>query len=202
MATRAIGWLLLAYAVAGFLLLAVGVVGGLEVAGRVERLMGTADRTLAAASRATEAAAESFIGIDDSLADAQQSTDGAAALAAEASGTLRSLSIAMQVSIFGARPLQPLAGDFAASADQAAQLAETLDGMSGSLADTRIDVAAIGAELEQLSRELETLREETAVPGAPPPIRTFVLVLLGWLGLPAVAALVAGIILVRPARAV
>lgn len=201
MAGRAIGWLLLAYAVAGFMLLAVGLVGGLEVAGRVERLMTSADRTLAAASRATDAAAESFVGIDDSLADAQQSTDGAAALAADASGTLRSLSVAMQVSIFGTRPLQPLAADFAASADQASQLADTLGGMTGSLADTRTDVASIGAELEQLSLELDALREETAVSDAPP-VRLFVLLLLGWLALPALAALVAGIILVRPARTV
>ena len=197
MAGRAFGWALLAYGVAGFVLVVVGAIGGLEMAGRVENLAVQADTTLAAAQEATRATADSFGGVDDSLAEGEASTEAAAGLARDASATLSSLANAMSLSILGTRPLQPLAADFAASAGQATALADTLDGVGGSLSSTREDMTRIGEELDQLAVELGALRDASGTDGSAPPVRLFVVIVLAWLGLQSLAALVGGVILLR-----
>ncbi len=202
MAGRALGWALLAYGIVGVALVVVGALGGLEMADRIENLAVRADSTLAAAQRATEATADSFTGVDVSLGEGEASADAAAVLAREASATLRSLSLAMGISILGARPLQPLAADFADSADQASALADTLNGMGGSLSDTRADMAAIGSRLDQLAAELDSLRDASSTEGAAPPVRLFVTIVLVWLGLQALGALIAGLAFLRPPRTV
>lgn len=203
MARRAAGWAAIAYGIAGIGLVIVGALGGLEMAGRVENLALRADRTLASAQRATQATAESFTGVDESLAEGQSSADSAAALARDASATLDSLALAMSLQILGTRPLQPLAADFADSADQAAALADELDGVGASLSDTRTDMARIGAELDQLAIELGALREASSDSDAgAPPLRAFVTLLLIWLGLQAVAAVIGGLALLRGPRTV
>lgn len=193
---RFIGWLLVVYAVIGLALLGVGGVIGFDVAGRVEQLAEDADATLDRAARATASAADAFAGVDASLAEAAGSAEAAASLAREASATLDALALAMEVSIFGARPLEPLAAEFTASADQAAELAETLDRVTGSLGDTRTDAARIGPELATLSEELRTVGPDDA-PSIAPPLRLFVILLLAWMLVQALVSLVAGISLVR-----
>lgn len=202
MAGRALGWALLAYGITGFALVVVGAIGGLEMAGRVEDLAVQADTTLAAAERATRATADSFTGVDDSLAEGEASTDAAAVLAHDASLTLDSLANAMSLSILGTRPLEPLAADFAASADQASALADALEGVGDSLADTREDMTLIGSELDQLAVELGALRGASSTDGAAPPIRLFVMMVLAWLALQAVGALIGGMALLRRSRQV
>ena len=202
MAGRALGWALLAYGITGLALVVVGAIGGLEMAGRVEDLAVQADTTLAAAERATQATADSFTGVDDSLAEGEASTDAAAVLARDASLTLDSLANAMSLSILGTRPLEPLAADFAASAGQASALADTLEGVGDSLADTREDMTLIGSELDQLAVELGALRGASSTDGAAPPIRLFVMMVLAWLALQAVGALIGGMALLRRARQV
>ena len=192
------GWGLVGYGVLGLLLVAGGILFGLQVAERIERLASASDGTLAAAARSTQAAAESFASVDTSLLNAQDSAAQAATLAAEASSTLDALSVAMNLSIFGSQPLQPLAAEFATSADQAEELAETLGSVGGSLSDTRSDAAVIGVELEGLASELEALRQAT--PDDPIPVRGLVALLLAWLAVPSVAALVAGVALLRSDR--
>lgn len=202
MAGRALGWALLAYGIAGVALVVVGAIGGLEMASRVENLALRADSTLAAAQRATQATADSFTGVDESLRTGEISADGAATLARDTSATLRSLSLAMSLNILGTQPLQPLAADFAASADQAAALADTLDGVSTSLADTRADMTGIGAELDQLAVELGALRDASSTEGSAPSIRLFVMMVLVWLALQALGALIGGFALLRRPRRV
>lgn len=200
MAGRALGWALLAYGIAGVVLLVVGAIGGLEMADRVENLAVQADSTLAAAERATQATADSFTGVDESLGEGEASTDAAAVLARDAAVTLDSLSSAMSLSILGTRPLQPLATDFAASADQAVALADTLDGVGDSLGDTRANMIRIGADLDQLAVELGALRDASSTDGAAPPIRLFVMMVLVWLGLQALGALIGGFALLSRPR--
>ena len=202
MTGRAFGWALLAYGIAGVALVVVGAIGGLEMAGRLESLALRADSTLAAAESATRATADSFTGVDQSLEEGEASAAGAAALAREASATLDSLAIAMQLNILGAQPLQPLAADFSASADQAAALGDTLDGVGGSLGDTRADMVRIGVQLDKLAEELGALREASTTDGSAPPIRLFVMMILVWLGLQALGAIVGGLALLRRSRAV
>lgn len=198
---RAMAWGLIVYGVLGLLLVVGGALIGLQAAGRVERLVTAADGALIAASRSTRAAAESFSSVDGSLATAQDSVDQAATLADEASGTLSSLAASMRLSIFGTQPLLPLASEFETSADQAAELGQTLGSMGGSLDVTREDAAAIGVELESLSSELDILRAADPQAGASPPLSAFVALLLAWLAVPAVGALLFGLALLRRAPA-
>ena len=200
MARRALGWASIAYGIAGMALVVVGAIGGLEMADRIENLALRADSTLAAAQRATEATADSFTGVDESLGEGEASADAAAILAREASATLHSLSLAMTINILGTQPLRPLAADFADSADQAAALAETLDGMGASLSDTRADMIAIGARLDQLAVELDALRDASSTEGTTPPVRLFVTIVLVWLGLQAIGAIIGGLALLRRPR--
>jgi hypothetical protein len=197
---RWLGWSLLAYGVLGVAMMAAGTIIGLDVADRVERLATDADTTLDAASRATRAAADSFDGVDLSLEEAGASSAAAAALARRSESTLDALAAAMELSILGAQPLLPLAGDFAESADLAGELAATLDAVGTSLGDTRADVADIGVELEALADELEVLGDRSGSTGAPP-MRLFVGLLLAWLAVPVAASLVAGVALLRSGRA-
>jgi hypothetical protein len=197
---RLLGWSLVLYGLVGLGIVLGGAVVGLDVAARVERLATAAGGTLDAAARSTEAAADAFTNVDASLAESQVSAAGAADLALEASGTLDSLSRAMQLSVFGAQPLLPLASEFAASADQAASLAETLDRVAASLDATRVDVSGIGAELDQLARQLEILQESTGSGDSAPPIRPFVILLLAWLLVPAVGGVIGGLAILRLAR--
>lgn len=198
MTRRRIGWLLIVYGILGVALLVAGAVTGIDAAARIERTATVAGGTLDAAARATRAAADSFTSVDGSLADAQTSADGAADLARDASATLDALSVAMSITIFGSQPLAPLAGEFATSADQAEQLAATLESVSGSMSDTRTDVAQIGVELDLLADQLESLTAETGMTAEPPPLRLFIGLLLAWLAVPAVGAIVYGVSLVRP----
>lgn len=195
---RLLGWGLILYGIVGLALIAAGAIAGLDVAARIERLAADADGTLAAAASATEAAADSFANVNASLSDAQESATTAAALSRDASRTLRSLALAMELSLFGAQPLLPLADEFFVSAEQASALADTLGSVGASLGDTRIDVTRVGAELDQLSAQLSTLRSSSeSDAGAPPPLRLFIGLLLAWLAIPAVGGILAGIVLLR-----
>jgi hypothetical protein len=202
MRRRALAWALVLYGAAGLVLAVTGAAIGLDVATRVERLADDADGTLAAAARATRTAADSFENVDASLSDAQESAIAAAALSGDASGTLRSLGLAMELSLLGSQPLLPLAEEFATSADQADALADTLASVGGSLGDTRTDLTVVATELGSLADRLERLRGAGGDEAAPPPLRLFVMLLLVWMMLPAIAALVAGLALLRRPREV
>jgi hypothetical protein len=86
------------------------------------------------------------------------------------------------------------------SSDQAAALGDTLDGVEGSLVDTRAGVAGIGSELEELAGEIEGVRGAAGADGDSPPIRLFVILLLAWLLVPAIGAVIGGIALLRMPR--
>jgi hypothetical protein len=199
MGRSTLAWGLIAYGLVGMALSIVGFTFGLDAADRLERLTAATDTTLEAAARSTAAAADSFDSIDASLVNAEDSIAQAATLSADAGATLDALSAAMSLSIFGAQPLQPLADEFADAADQADALATTLGTTVGSVADVRTDAEAIGVELDALAEELEALR--ASVPPDPVPVRGLVALLLAYLTLPAVAALVAGSLMLRAHRA-
>jgi hypothetical protein len=193
---RWLGWGLIVYGVLGIaLVMSCGGIG-LGVAARIERLAAAADGTLDAAARSTRAAADSFTNVDGSLAEAGTSSVQAADLAREASTSLDALAGAMELSVFGAQPLLPLAARFRDSADQAMALGETLDGVSTSLEATRTDVSGIGIELESLADELETL-QGAADPGDGRLLRLFVVLLLAWIAVPALGGLLLGLSLLR-----
>lgn len=194
---RAAGWLLVIYGLLGLVLVVSGALVGLDAADRFERLATDANAAITSAAAATDAAADSFSNVDASLAESRTSADAAAALAREASGTLDALADAMSLSFLGAQPLLPLAGEFATSAEQATELAETLDAVGGSLGDTRADVAQIAPQLERLSDELAALGGGSERGAGTPPLRVFVIVLLAWLLMQAVGSVLGGLTLMR-----
>jgi hypothetical protein len=199
MGRSTLGWGLIAYGVAGLVLSILGFTFGLDAAGQLERLASASDATLEAAARSTAAAADSFDSIDTSLVNAESSVAQAATLSADAGATLDSLSAAMDLTIFGAQPLASLADEFGAAAEQAQELATTLQTTVSSVADVRNDADAIGVELDALAGELEALRG--SVPAEPVPVRGLVALLVAYLTLPAIAALIAGSLLLRAERA-
>ena len=202
MPTRRLGWALIAYGALGIVLLIIVSAVALDAAARAERLVGSANSTLQSAATTADAAAAAFTGADESLDRGAASAADAATLSREASGTLRSLSVAMEISIFGAQPLLPLADDFAATADQAASLADQLDGVGTALSDTQTDITLVGQRLRDLADDLGALSPRDENPEASmPPLRLIVALLAIWLGLPAVGALAAGNYLLRGGRA-
>lgn len=198
---RAAGWLLVMYGLLGFVLVVSGALVGLDAADRFERLATDANDAITSAAAATDAAADSFTNVDASLAESRISADAAAALAREASGTLDALADAMSLSILGAQPLLPLAEEFITSAQQARELAETLDAVGGSLGDTRADVAQIAPQLQRLSDELDALGGGSERGAGTPPLRLFVIVLLAWLLMQAMGSVLGGLMLMRPRAA-
>jgi hypothetical protein len=195
---RPLAWGLIAYGALGAVILVIVVAVGLDAAARAERLAGSADRALAAAADAAEAAADAVGGADESLERGAASASNAAVLSRDASTSLSSLGAAMELSIFGAQPLLPLADDFADTAGQASALADELEGVGGSLMATRSDIGSVGDRLHDLARELDTLRGAGEPDDAGmPPLRLLVGLLATWLGIPALAAVVAGVWLLR-----
>ena len=197
MPRRRLGWALIAYGVTGVVLLIVVVGVALDAAARAERLVGSADTTLESAATTADAAAAAFSGANDSLDRGAASAADAATLSRDASATLRALAAAMEISIFGAQPLLPLADDFAATADQAASLADELDGVGAALEDTQTDITLVGARLSELADDLDALSPAETSTSSMPPLRLIVALLGIWLALPAIGALAAGIWLLR-----
>lgn len=195
-ARRRLAWGLVAYGLLGLSLVLVGGFIGVGLADRIERVASAADGTLAAAADSTRAAADSFTSVDRSLEGSEVATSAAAALSREAGATLSRLALAMQLSIFGAQPLLPLAEDFERSAEQAGEVATALDDVGASVGETRADASQIGVELDELADQLEDLRGAAEAPEAPP-IRLFVLLLMAWVTVPAVGALFVGSSLLR-----
>ena len=198
MSRSTLAWGLVAYGLLGLALSIIGFTYGLDAAGQIEQMAEATGTTLEAAARSTSAAADSFDSIDGSLVNAGESISQAATLSADAGATLDELSAAMNLSIFGAQPLAPLADEFADAAAQADELASTLTTSASSVSDVRTDAASVGAELDGLATELEALRD--SVPDTSVPVRGLVALLLAYLTLPAVAALAAGLLLLRAQR--
>jgi hypothetical protein len=198
MRSRRIAWALVAYGVSGLALLIIVASAALDAVGRVERIASSANSTLDSAAVTAEAAADAVIGANDSLERGAASASDAASLSRDASVSLRSLGRAMELSIFGAQPLLPLADDFDATADQAESLADELDGVGDALTGTQSDISVLGGRLQDLADDLAALSDAGATPGDPmPPLQLIVGLLMIWLVLPAVAALIGGALLLR-----
>lgn len=197
-----LGWLLVLYAFIGAgLVLASIAIGGPMVA-RVDRLATSAAGSMDAAASAAEAAADAFTGFDTSLAEARRSTDEAAALSRDASGTLQSLSEAMSLSVLGSQPLLPLADDFATSAEQLRQMGDNLDGIGTALTTNQDQIAEVGTELRQLANQLGSLRGGVAAErsGTGPPLSWLFYGFLAWQLLPIGAAAIGGRMLLGRSR--
>ncbi|HEX2142101.1 MAG TPA: hypothetical protein VHK28_07520 [Candidatus Limnocylindria bacterium] len=199
-----LGWLLLAYAAIGALLVAVALAIGGPLVARVERLTSSATETISAATDAAQSAADSFQGFDSSLEQARSSAGEAASLSRDTAITLDGLAQAMTISIFGAQPLEPLAGRFETSASQLRQMGDSLDEIGEALGTNREDVSEVGLELQDLAVELRRLQGRISAEqrSTDLPLSWLYYGFLLWQLLPIAAAAVGGGILLRRPRPV
>lgn len=156
---RLLAWLLSAYAALGSVLIVAALLVGGPLVDRLDRLSGSAVDTMGAASEAARAAADAFEGLDASVVQARTSAEDAAALSGETATTLDALATAMNLNLFGAQPLLPLADQFERSAEQMRELGGNLDGIGLALDANREDVAIVGDRMSELADELETLSD-------------------------------------------
>lgn len=195
---RLAGLVLLAWGLLGAILVVTVAMAGLDAAGRAERLLSSSNRALDAAATSTRSAAEALGGVEGGIGQAERSAGRAATLASNASTTLGALADSMSLTILGTQPLLPLASGFRDSAADAAELADELGSLGGSLATTGSDTAQLADELLELATSLE----EAATTGAgdPPPLSLVLAALLAWIALPTLVALAAGVVLVSGRR--
>jgi hypothetical protein len=210
---RYLGLGLLAYGLAGLLLLAVAgaVIGGtvhrLNVAGKTvgeqrDALLGT----LRATSLTMRNASAGVGNVGQSLTAAHASADHAAGLARSMGNTLRGLSSAMNVQIFGTQPLAGLASGFDNAGGQSDELAGDLDALGTALAQnttdletSRQDLAALSARVDQLVAAVETT--PFGVGQEPFTVELVFVALLVWLAVPAAGSIAVGAALLRTVAA-
>ncbi len=202
---------LIAYGVAGLLVLGVGSVIAAGSFGTIAPLSSSLEserlqlvQTLRATSRAMDDAAVSVGDLNQSLDQARASSQQAATIARTVSVTMRGLADAMGVDILGSRPLLALGDGFRQSADELNALGTSLDNVTQSLARNRADLETGSAGLAALRREVDTLAD--SVQGMAPfadtstsatTLRIAFAALVLWLAVPAVASLIAGVLLWR-----
>lgn len=210
---RALALALLAYGLAGLFLLAVAgaVIGGtiqqLSVAGATvgeqrDALVGT----LRATSLTMRNASSGVGNVGQSLTAAHASADHAAGLARSMGNTLRGLSAAMNVQIFGTQPLAGLTSGFDDAAGQSDELAGDLDAVGTALGRNTTDLETSRQDLAALSERVDLLVAAVETTpfgvGQEPFIVELVFVaLLIWLAVPAAASIAAGVALLRPVAA-
>lgn len=177
-------------------LLIVGGIGsappdGTEVAGapsdpRTELLASLEESRAAVADAAVTAR-----GAGGALDAAGAAAGSAAGFTAELSATLRGLSAALRTPILGAAPFAPIAGQFEAVADRGTALASDLDAVRTSIDTSSADLAALAGRLDRLEDRIGSTAEavEGVSDGGLATLRLLGMALLGWLAVPAAAAL-------------
>ena len=166
--------------------------------------------TLRATSQTLGDASTGVGGVGQSLTAAKTSSEKATELAGSLGSTLRGLSSAMHVNVFGTQPLAGLSSGFDAAASQSEELATDLGAVSAALgangADldtTRQDLVMLQGRVDALIRSLEGTSLGATDPGSGTVptvvIEAAFLALLAWLAVPAAVALAVGIGLLRGA---
>ena len=200
---------LLVYGVVGVLVMAVSVqllVGPLASLGRIAGQRGEAVHWLDLTGRGLEDVGRGSANAGASLASASAAARNAASLAQELSASMASLRDASGLSILGSQPLAGLTGGFDRVAGRAGDLALSMTSLAGLLDRDTTDFATIAADAASLRGQVDALRAAFVSPELGEVgtsagwLGAAALVLLLWLGTPAVASLIAGIWLLRTTR--
>lgn len=195
----AAGWGLLAYGAIGVVVLLAAAASGAAALDRLDAMTDPGGGVVAEAARSLEATARGFDGFQTSLADARRSTDQAATAARQTADGASQLASAMSLTVFGIQPFTSLSAGFRTQAEQLRQLGTDLDAVSADLDRNGADVATVRTSLLTLRTRL-LVAGGVAPTGLSAPLRILGLLLLLWLAVPAVAALVAGAVLLRRRR--
>ncbi len=123
----------------------------------IDRERGSLVQSLRAVSTTVGDAASATHELGVSVEAARASADMASQLAADTATSFRELAQAMQVDVFGFRPLAPIAPRFDQGAVQLTQLASTLATARGALGRNGADVARLGGDLATLQRQVDAL---------------------------------------------
>lgn len=123
-------------------------------------------------------------------------------LTEQASTTSGELGAAMSLSLLGAQPLLPLAGQFGDLSTQLRSLSSDLRSIGTALDTSGKDLGHVQVDVQSLATRLEALTSRTGAEVVPAgTLRLAFLGLLLWLAIPAVGALALGVTLLRLGRA-
>ena len=169
---------------------------------------------LKATSTTLGSAASGFDNVQQTLADARDSSAQAATLARGMSKTMGDLAGASNVSVLGFQPFGQLGQGFGQASGQMVQLGDDLDRTSRSLGQNSGDIATIKANLGQVRTQVDAVArafDSTPLLGAPSNLEPFKLAIYGlllWLGGQALVSVLLGVALfdrqhrrIRAARA-
>ncbi len=196
-----LAWLLTLYAVIGLLILAIVAAGMTLATVRARDTLRQLDvqrdsfvRLLESTSRSLDSADDSAEQVTSTLGDASDSIARAASLARALATAAGGVVQASGLEIFGQRPLVALGEPFAAAAQEANALADSLDltvtslsGSASGVEDLSSDLAAVAEELDQIRQTVAGVDLESG-----PALEVALavgLLLLAWLAAPALAAL-------------
>ncbi len=206
---RRIAWALVAYGVAGLVLTAasaVTVLGALPSIDAIDRQRAAIVHSLDVAASGIADAEKGMSRAGASLGSGAASARSAAALTDDLATTMESLRDASGVTVLGSQPFAALADDFDRVASRARALGSNMTVLAGSLDQDTADFAAVVADAAALRAEIAGLRDaltQNGTDGLDAGLRrlfTIVILLLAWLGLPAVASLVGGALWLREQR--
>lgn len=147
---------------------------------------------------ALETTVHSLDGVGLSVAEGRGAAEDAAKAVREIAATTDQLASAMSVSFLGAQPFLPIAEGFRRQTASLGQLGQDLDALARALIRNQRDVEDLRASAVVLRDRVERI-----VPGSSAPasaLRPLLYALLGWLALPALAAIGGGVWLMRRER--
>lgn len=188
--SRMIAFALIAYGIAGLVLLSILGMAILPMTNTID----TIAHSSADVSDALASTRDAFDGFGASLTEAQRSAERAATAARSSSRAATDLANGMSLSIFGAQPLLSLATGFRQQGTDLAALADELDQLAASLASNGDDVRELRGEVATLHARATALGTTTSGPSWLVPA---LLLLLAWMALPALGALLGGLVLLR-----
>jgi hypothetical protein len=206
---RRIAWALVAYGVAGLILTAASmaaVLGALPSIDAIDRERAAIVRSLDIAASGIADAEKGMSGAGGSLGSAAVSARSAAMLTDDLATTMASLRDASGVSVLGNQPFAPLADDFDRVASRARALGASMTTLAGSLDQDTLDFTTVAADAAALRVQIAGLRDaltQNGTDGLDAGLRRLfiiVILLLAWLGLPAIASLVGGSLWLREQR--
>jgi hypothetical protein len=206
---RRIAWALVAYGVAGLVLTAASmatVLSALPSIDAIDRQRAAIVRSLDVAASGITDAEKGISGAGGSLGSAAASARSAATLTGDLATSMASLRDASGVSVLGSQPFAALAGDFDRVASRARALGSSMTTLAGSLDQDTRDFATVATDAAVLRVQIAGLRDaltQNGTDGLDAGLRrlfVIVILLLAWLGLPAIASLVGGSIWLREQR--
>jgi hypothetical protein len=206
---RRIAWALIAYGIVGLVLTVasmITVLGALPSIDAIDRQRQAIVRSLDTAASGIADAERGMSGAGGSLGSAAASARSAATLSDDLATTMASLRDASGISVLGSRPFATLTGDFDRVADRSRALSASMTTLAGSLDQDTADFATVAADAAVLRVQIAGLRDalvQDGPEGLDAGLRrlfAIVLLLLAWLGLPAIASLVGGSIWLRELR--